>query len=210
MQLVVATASGAPTRCGKGPLELLDPRPLGEPAGGDHLGDGLGLAAAEPRLGKRDLHHERASDGHERRLGARSSRHHSTSWVSPSSRSISALKPSSSLARRCVGEPPRHAVDRPLRAVFDRQVGAHHPQQGFGQLLQARLDPAGDVEDGVGDVGLGGEDVGASDVGHADEVHRLLAVTEDQRRLAGGDPLHPANQDLGVERRGRPCAGRRR
>ena len=32
-----------------------------------------------------------------------------------------------------------------------------------------------------------------------DEVHRLPAVTEDERRLAGRDALHPADQHLGVE-----------
>ena len=32
-----------------------------------------------------------------------------------------------------------------------------------------------------------------------DEVHRLRAVAEDQRRLAGGDALHPADEHLGVD-----------
>ena len=31
------------------------------------------------------------------------------------------------------------------------------------------------------------------------EVHRLRAVAEDQRRLAGGDALHPAHEHLGVD-----------
>ena len=42
------------------------------------------------------------------------------------------------------------------------------------------------------------QDVGPRDVVDVDEVHRLRAVAEDQRRLAGGDALHPADEHLGV------------
>ena len=44
----------------------------------------------------------------------------------------------------------------------------------------------------------GREQVGAGDVVDEDEVHRLGAVAEDQRRLARVDPLHPADEHLGV------------
>ena len=35
-------------------------------------------------------------------------------------------------------------------------------------------------------------------VADVDEIHGLAAVAEDDRRQAGVDPLHPADQDLGV------------
>ena len=63
VQLVVATASGAPTRSREGPLELLNPRSLRQPARIDDLGYGFGLAAAKPRPCKRDFHHEAARVG---------------------------------------------------------------------------------------------------------------------------------------------------
>ena len=80
-------------------------------------------------------------------------------------------------------------------------IGRSEPitrQQRFGQTLQARLDPAGDVEDGIRDPCFDGQHVGARDIGDADEVHRLRAVTEDQRRFATGDSLDPTDQDLRV------------
>ena len=67
------------------------------------------------------------------------------------------------------------------------------------QTEQARLVAAGDVVDALDDVALRGQDVGAGDVPGVDEVHRLLSVAEDQRRLPVGDALHPADEHLGVE-----------
>ena len=69
----------------------------------------------------------------------------------------------------------------------------------LGELSQAGLGAARDVEDLVGDVGLSRQDVGAGDVLDVDEVHGLLAVAEDHRRLARVDALHPADQHLGVD-----------
>ena len=101
--------------------------------------------------------------------------------------------------RGCVGEAAHDAVDGAFGAVLDRKVGVHHLQQRLGEVAQARLDLAGDVVDALGDIAAGGENVGARDVLGVDEVHRLAAVAEDQRRLAVGDALHPAHQHLGVQ-----------
>ena len=57
---------------------------------------------------------------------------------------------------------------------------------------------------------LRGEQVGPGDVVDEDEVHRRVAVADDERRLAGRDALHPAHHHLGVDAVARPCAGRTR
>ncbi len=77
-------------------------------------------------------------------------------------------------------------------------VPVHRGEQGVGQAPQRDLAGAGDVVDPVGDGGGGGQQVGPGDVLGVDEVHRLGPVAEDQRRLSGGDPLHPADEHLGV------------
>ena len=76
--------------------------------------------------------------------------------------------------------------------------GIHRPEQRRDQIVQARFDAARDVEHLVGHVGLGGQDVRPRDVVDVHEVHGLRAVAEDERRLAGSDPLHPADKHLGV------------
>ena len=212
MQLVVATASGAPTRSAKAGLERRDPRALRHPAGGDRPRRRPRPRRRAGRARERDLHQDAPSPA------ARPSARRRARRATSSTRRVQALLEADlgleaePLARgaRCR---PGGAVT-PLTArsgpCSTDEVGAHDLQQRLGELEQARLGAAGDVEDLVGDVGLGGEDVGARDVVDVDEVHRLQAVAEDQRRLAGRDALHPADQHLGVERRGRPCAGRRR
>src|SRR4051812_47919164 len=50
----------------------------------------------------------------------------------------------------------------------------------------------------IADVRFSSENIGARDIPNMDEVHRLLAIAEDNRRLPGFQALHPPNQNLGV------------
>ena len=185
---------GGADALGEGLLELAHARALRDPAGGDDRRDGGALVPGQVRLGDRDVHWAPA------RLGARSARHHSTRPRRPASMSTSAVKPRSRAAAVVSASRRGTLVDGALGAELDLEaLGAHHLEQHLGQLEQARLDAAGDVVDPVGHARLGGEDVGPRDLGDVDEVHRLGAVAEDQRRRALRDPLHPADQDLRVD-----------
>ena len=197
VQLVVADRVGRAHALGVGGLEGGDARALRDPAGGDGLGDGGAVGLGQRRARERDLHQEAFASGES--ASSRSTRHQLTRRVRPSSSPTSASKPRRSRAALRVGQAAGDAVDRPRRAVDDREVRVHDLQQRLGELEQARLHAAGDVEDLVGQVGVGGQDVGAGDVADVDEVHRLQAVAEDERRLAGLDALHPAHEHLGVE-----------
>ena len=98
-----------------------------------------------------------------------------------------------------IGEAARHRVDAALRLVDRHQVGpAHHGGEPLRQFEERGLFAAPDIERDVARRGERRQDVGPGDVAHVDEVHGLQAVAEDQRRLTPGDPLHPADQDLGV------------
>src|SRR4051812_3789156 len=99
-----------------------------------------------------------------------------------------------------VRQAARDAVDRARRAVLDLEVlAAHDPQERLREAAQAGLLAARDVEDPVSERRLHRQDVRVRDVGDEDEVHGLAAVTEDQRRLAVGDALHPSHEDLRVD-----------
>ena len=136
-------------------LEGGDLRPLGEPAGEDDGGGGLGLLGAEDGLGDRD--HERAS----RAAAAVSARHQAT-------RSRDALVEGQRRAEAEVGgrggaggEAARHRVDRALGLVDGHEVGpAHGAAERAGEVEERGLGLAADVVDPVGRLGLGGEDVG--------------------------------------------------
>src|SRR5450755_1120488 len=72
-----------------------------------------------------------------------------------------------------VGQPPWNLVDRSHRAELNRDVRAHRVDQALSQLQQASLDAARDVEHLVGCVALCREQIGTCDVLDIDEVHRL-------------------------------------
>ena len=180
---------------GEGVLELGDPRTLRDPSGGDRLGGGRCLLGTEPWAHHRD--HPGPSRPHS--AARRCSRHHATSCRRPSARLVSAFQPSRSAARetsasrRVTALTPRGGPNSSGRSLSMAR------QQGAGELDETGLGPAADVEDLVGQVLGGGEEVGAGNVLGEDEVHRLGAVTEDERRLPRLDPLHPPDQHLGVE-----------
>ena len=201
MQLVVATASAAPTRAAnacsnartRGPCET-QPEAIASataaPSSPRKYGRVNGTSITPPsraRVSARSAR-RRARRATSRRAGPGPPRGR------PRPRSRAARAPASVSARRRVT--PLTARSGPCSTA---EVGAHDAQQHLGELEQAGLRAAGDVEDRVGHVALGGEEVRARDVADVDEVHRLRAVAEDQRRLAGRDPLHPAHEDLGVE-----------
>src|SRR5579864_4624528 len=50
-----------------------------------------------------------------------------------------------------VCQPPPDRSRLPGRTIFRRALNAHHPAENGGQLGQAGLRPAGDIEDIVGD-----------------------------------------------------------
>ncbi len=133
-------------------LELAHARALRDPARGDRPRRPRRPRRRAGTAGERDLHHDASASMRVGCVGtpARSPRHHSTRRVRPSSRSTSASKPSSSRARRRVGQAPRDAVHGALGAVLDGEVGAHHLEQHLGEPEQAGLDAAGDVVDHVG------------------------------------------------------------
>ena len=122
MQLLVATASGAPTRSREGALELLDPGPLGQPTGLDHGGDGVDLATAEPRLREWDLHHREASLPASSDFDIRLDRHHSTSSRKAFLEVDLGAETQLAGGAGGIGEAPGDAVDRALGAVLDREV----------------------------------------------------------------------------------------
>ncbi len=191
---LTATPYSAPGLGRDGLLELGDAGPLGDPARRNRVGGGLGLFGPEPRF--HDGDHPACSAS---TAGAGSFFHHSTNRVSPSCRSISAVKPRRSRAAARRGEAPGRDVDVAGRAVFGLEVGIHDFEERSCQTVETRLGLARDVEHLVGDVALRREQVGPRDVVDVDEVHRLAAVAEDQRRLARGDALHPAHEHLGVD-----------
>ena len=160
---------------GEGRLELAHARALGDPAGGDRLGDRGALVAAQVGTAERDLHQAaRAELGDRQRRGAVALGAPPLDEAGEAFLEVDLGLEAELLARGArVRQPPGDAVDGARRAVLDREVRAHHLQQHLGQLEQARLGPAGDVEDDVGEVGGGGEHVRARDVAHVDEVHRL-------------------------------------
>ena len=198
VQLETATASAAPTRAANaasnsatfGPWET-QPDAMtsatASPSSPRSVGLANGTFITTPAPARR------------RPRAARSARHQATRRVRPSSMSISGSQPSSSRALVMSARRRGTPVDLALGAVLDAQVRVHHLEQHPRELVEARLDAAGDVDDLVADAGLRGQDVGPRDVGDEDEVHGLLAVADDDRRLAGGDALHPADEHLGVD-----------
>ena len=130
---------------------------------------------------------------------ARSARHQSTSRRRPSSRSTSASKPEALARERRVGEPPRNLVDGPLGPY---SIGTSEPITSISsRASSSRLvsTPLATLKTTSLESVVGGEQVRAGDVVDVDEVHRLRAVAEDQRRAACLDPLHPAHEHLGVD-----------
>ena len=182
-------------------LEGRDLGALGDPAGQDDAARGLGLALVHHRLDDRD---------HYAAIRSLFARHHSTRRDRPSSRSMVERKPSFSLAFSVQASRRETGLTLALGAVFGLELAAHDAQQRGGQVVEAGFDAARDVEHFVGDVGFERQDVRARDVFDVDEVHRGLAIAEDQRRLSGRDAVHPADQHFGVACRAGPCAGRRR
>src|SRR5207247_1185500 len=77
---------------------------------------------------------------------------------------------------RDVGQPPGHPVDAAGRPELRLQVTAHDLKEHRGELAQAGLGPAADVEDLAGHVAVRGEQVGPGDVLGVHEVHRLQAI----------------------------------
>src|SRR6185312_16265165 len=99
---------------------------------------------------------------------------------------------------RGVSESASHAVHCACRSEFDMEVGLHRAKQRLCQLQQTSLNPAPYIVKSFVDVTLYRQHIGASDVLGVYEVHRLHSVTEDKRRLAGSDPLHPSDEHLCV------------
>src|SRR5574342_378127 len=100
-----------------------------------------------------------------------------------------------------VGQAAPHLHRLPLRRqrdVLRLDLRAHGGEERIAQLAQRRLPLARDVEDLVGHRCLHGEDVGPGHVLHVDEVHRLIALPEDEGRLPLLDESVPADEDLGV------------
>ena len=150
VQLVVATASAAPTRaanaCSKArtrgpgrPSRTRSPRRPRPPRRRRRSGARTGPPSRRRR---------------ERRRGRRparcSARHHSHQAPQALFEADLGLEAQALASQRRVGQAPRNLVDRALGAVFDRDVRAHHLDQQARELQQARLGAAGDVEDLVG------------------------------------------------------------
>ena len=136
-----ATASAAPTRSANARLELAHARALGDPAGGDHLGDRVALVAAQVgRLNGtsiRRLASERVGCG--RGAGALAA----PPLDEPGQALLEVdLGLEAELARARASVSASRRVT-PLTArsgpCSTGEVGAHHPQQRLGELEQARL-----------------------------------------------------------------------
>ena len=98
-----------------------------------------------------------------------------------------------------VGKTARHRIDGALLAMDWIDVRpAHDMRQVAGDGEKRRLGAAADIERDVGGRRDRGQDVGARHVAHVQHVHRLLAVAENDGRLAGFETLHPAHQNLRV------------
>ena len=133
VQLVVAIASGAPTRSRERTLEGLYSGALRDPPGSDHLGEGVGLAAPQERARERNLHQFTPASA--------------AAWAG----SRSALPPFDEPAQALIdvdlgleAQPVaggRVSASRrgtlltdSLRAELDVEIGVHHGQQLLGQL----------------------------------------------------------------------------
>ena len=189
VQLDTATACARAGERGELLFERGDLGSLGDPAGENHAARGIGLAL---------VHHGFDDGDHQAAILSLLARHQSTRRARPSSRSMVERKPNFSAA--FFVQASRRDTGLTLRSgpYSGLSLRAHHAQQRGGEIVEAGLDAARDVEHVVADVGLQREDVGARHVLDVDEVHRGLAVAEDQRRLAGGDAIHPADQHFGV------------
>ena len=152
------------------------------------------------RVGLRFAHHRLGDRDHACTAASRASPATSApGGAGPPRRSTLARKPSSRSRLRGVGQPARHGIDAALRPVLGLQI--RRPSPSSSAAASSRSDvsvPLATLNTSSLDVGLQRQHVGPGDVVDVDEVHRLLAVAEDQRRLAGGDALHPADQHFGV------------
>ena len=204
VQLETATASAAPIERGERALERGD---LAAPARPSRSGwpPAAASTSSSPSHGRMIgmVVVESLTRGHRARLRADGLLAPATSRrggagpprgrSAPRSRGPSAAAAMSARRRRT-------ALTVALGPVLRLEVAAHDPQQRRRRARRRLVSvAAGDVEDAVGDVGGRGEDVGPGDVVDVDEVHRLRPVAEDQRRLPGGDALHPAHEHLGVD-----------
>ncbi len=199
VQFETAHACAAPVSVGELLLERRDLGPLGDPARQDDALRGVGLGLAHHRLGDRQHRQRRRSWRH--RLGAIVAHAHATSR-----RGRAGPRRGRSSPRSRAGHGPRDVSARRRGTGLTERSGPYSgarsepitTQSAAASSFEAGLGAARDVEHVVGDVGLGGEHVGSGDVGGVHEVHRLRAVTEDHRCLAGDDALHPPDQHLGV------------
>ena len=136
-------------RCGESLLELGDPRPLRHPPGGDAAA--AAAASSAPSQGRIT---GIITGAPLRSTAAARARHHDTSRSRPSSRPTSAFQPRRVVGERDVGQPAGYRVHAARRPELQRQVAAHHPHQRLGELGQAGLGSAADVEHLVGRVSL--------------------------------------------------------
>src|SRR5579875_2601494 len=180
VQLVVATASRAPTRAAnassnartRGPWEI-QPEAIAAPT-----------AARDDPQSRTAL-----STLHPPPVDQRSQ---------PGLQSDPCLEPEPLAGKVRVGEPAGHLVDVAFGAKLGAERGVHHRQKCLGQFGEARLHAAGDVEHLVGHVRGGRENVGPRDIRNVHEVHRVRPVAVDQWRQPLGNALHPTDEHLRV------------
>src|SRR5450755_1513310 len=159
VQLVVATASGAPTRSENASSNAWTRGPWDTQP--EAMTSATAAASPPGRWGRANgTCITSRGDGRDGR------RHHVLLSLPPLHEAAKAVfegdlgLEAEALARECcVGQPPRNLVDSSNRAELDRDIRAHRVDQGLSELQQARLDAAGDVEHLVVGVGLRREQV---------------------------------------------------